>query len=56
MCGIFMSPFREGTAVRDGRKEGDAREWGAHVKESEAGSKRSEEARGRGKEGTEVEG
>ena len=39
-CILFMSPFREGTAVGEGRKEVEARKWGVHVRESEARSKR----------------
>ena len=35
-----MSPLREGTVVGEGRKEVEAREWGVHVRESEARSKR----------------
>ena len=39
-CILFMSPLREGTVVGEGRKEVEAREWGVHVRESEARSKR----------------
>lgn len=39
-CILFMSPLREGTAVGEGKKEVEAREWGVHVRESEARSKR----------------
>ena len=55
-CILFMSPLREGTAVGEGRKEVEAREWGYMLGKVRQGVKGSGEARGRRKEGTEMKG